>query len=550
MNDQKSIFESKPRVLIVDNNERIVNMYKELITLWGFSPVIAQGIGNSLLEDAKRKVMEFRCQIALVDLRLVDDLDEEDVSGLKLVPEIKPAVSLIVSASNDVAKIRQSDDIGAARYVGKGEGPGVLKKELKEVVSSVCAFGKDLAIEPYDVIDQVSKTLFKGDNIKFSDQLVDILCRLFPDVNGLRIEKLGKDHESSDISTVPRPRSVILRVYEKVGEDERQPVLVKIARTEKINEDVSRYEAHIRRQLVGHYTANLEGSTCAWDIGGAIYSYFGDAEIIPFSQYFQNEGAEKINQCLKHFFSTTWSAHYKRAKTVTDLTLLGHYHKVWGAEWYERAITFRDLDVSSIMGPERWEAIQAPHPIKWLENLGAKDETTPSKSKPTLIAVTHGDLHGDNILVDENNIAWVIDFERTGEGHALQDFVELESDIINRLKWTNENISDFYKLCIVITKQTEVQALDEGEIISTDGEIEKALQVISMVRSLAREATGISNFQEYLFGLLFNTIFRATITPDDPLSEHQKRALMLASIICHRLDHWNEPWPPNTWTLF
>jgi len=177
MNDQKSIFESKPRVLIVDNNERTVNMYKELITLWGFSPVIAQGIGNSLLEDAKRKVMEFRCQIALVDLRLVDDLDEEDVSGLKLVPEIKPAVSLIVSASNDVAKIRQSDDIGAARYVGKGEGPGVLKKELKEVVSSVCAFGKDLAIEPYDVIDQVSKTLFKGDNIRFSDQLVDIRCK-------------------------------------------------------------------------------------------------------------------------------------------------------------------------------------------------------------------------------------------------------------------------------------------------------------------------------------------------------------------------------------
>jgi len=99
----------------------------------------------------------------------------------------------------------------------------------------------------------------------------------------------------------------------------------------------------------------------------------------------------------------------------------------------------------------------------------------------------------------------------------------------------------------VLTKQAVIQPLEETEITLIDMEMRKALQTVTTIRSLAREITNISNFQEYLLGLLFNTLFRATITPDKPLTDHQKRALMLASIICHRLDHWDEAWPPQEW---
>ena len=539
-----------PRVLIVDNDPRTRESLDALISHWGYIPVIAEGEGEALIEDAKAKAKAHRCQVAIVDIRLLDDSDVKDKSGLDLVRQLKPAISSIVtSAFGNVDVVSESlEEKGASAFVAKESGPKVLKDKLEKVICKVCAAKKELVIGPLDVVNQVSRTLFKGGSIQFSDQFVDILYRLFPNVDGLRIEKLSKDYESSDISTVPRPKSVILKVYERIGENEMQPVLVKIARTKKINEEVSRYTAHIRQQLVGLYVPRLEDSTCAWDIGGAIYSYFGSADAVPFSQYFQKESAENIIQCLRHFFATTWSAHYQRAKIVTNESLYKHYCHVWGDEWYDRAVKFQDLDVGPIMGQKHWESIQAPHPIEWLVNLAMKDSSqTANPSHEILVAVTHGDLHGDNILIDENHIAWVIDFERTGEGHALQDFVELEADIINRLKFTSENSSAFYQLCLVITKQDEIQALNQDDINSTDQEAEKALQIISAVRSLAREATKISNFREYLFGLLFNTIFRATITPDDPLTDHQKRALMLASIICHRLDHWNEPWPPEEW---
>jgi hypothetical protein len=186
-------------------------------------------------------------------------------------------------------------------------------------------------------------------------------------------------------------------------------------------------------------------------------------------------------------------------------------------------------------------------PIAWFkQNFGDNSAEDKSMTSISALAVTHGDLHGDNLLVDENRNAWVIDFERCGEGHILQDFVELESDIINRLISSNEKLPSFYQLCLYVTQDTKLQGLNNTDQI-TDPNVKKSIQTISLLRKLAREISGISDARQYLLGLLFNTLFRATIMSDSARQIGQFRAMMLASIICHRLDHWNEPWPPKEW---
>jgi hypothetical protein len=288
-----------------------------------------------------------------------------------------------------------------------------------------------------------------------------------------------------------------------------------------------------------------------WDIGGAIYSYFGNLSVTPFYQYAKAEDLDNISTCLRNFFTSTWSKHYQNVKEKSNVSLFEIYRDVWGFKWYERILKFRDFHPDPMMRGKLWSEAQIPQPIDWLiRNVSENKKDDASRVKKTYIVVTHGDLHGDNLLVDENHNAWVIDFERTGEGHALQDFVELESDIINRLNCSEENFLDFFQLCVLLTKHKEIQPLNERDITFTDKEIQKALQTVSCIRSLAQEITNISNFQEYLLGLLFNTLFRATITPGKPLTDHQRRALILASIICHRLDHWDEPWPPEEWRRF
>ncbi|GLW90609.1 phosphotransferase [Actinokineospora globicatena] len=62
-----------------------------------------------------------------------------------------------------------------------------------------------------------------------------------------------------------------------------------------------------------------------------------------------------------------------------------------------------------------------------------------------LTCISHGDLHGDNILIAgdprQPNIS-LIDFETTHEGHICKDFARLESALLTRIfEWTAEEAS-------------------------------------------------------------------------------------------------------------
>jgi hypothetical protein len=177
----------------------------------------------------------------------------------------------------------------------------------------------------------------------------------------------------------------------------------------------------------------------------------------------------------------------------------------------------------------------------------------PSMVAATKIAVTHGDLHADNLLMDDTRYCWVVDFERTGKGHALQDFIELESDIINRIACARDVFPSFYHFCMTIAgSHTLGDPLPVSPFLA-DGETRKLLEVISVIRRLAVQCTDITDFRQYLLGLYFNTIFRATITSQEQKQKKELkdlRAWMLAGILCQRLAFWEEPWPPREWTKF
>ncbi len=543
------VLKISPRILVVDNDPRTCESLQELLSHWGYTVVTAKGDGEELLEDAQNKAREYRCQAAIVDMRLIDDFDADDKSGLDLVEKLKPTVSLIMSGHGDDRTASESlEDKGAVSFFGKQWSPIILKQKLEKVTCSTCANKKNLLIEPSQVLDDVIQILLKDIKVEFQDQVCDVLTRLFPNAHHLRIEKLGKEGDLTDYSTAPRPTSVILKVYENLADEELQPVVVKLARAEKIEKEVSSYRNHVWRRLVGLYNASLEDSIVLWDIGGAIYSYFGNLSVTPFYQYARIENLDKISDCLRNFFSLTWSKHYHNIKQRSGISLFNLYCDVWGSKWYERALELKDFNPATIMGKDLWEKAQAPQPIDWLiRNVADNKTNDASRAEKTYTAVTHGDLHGDNLLIDENHNAWVIDFERCGEGHVLQDFIELETDIINRIHINKENMYSFFQLCLAVTIPMEIRAIPVDDLELSPLEFRKSLEIISIIRTLAYEITGISNAREYLLGLLFNSIFRATIIPKGKLSYSQYRALMLASIICHRLDHWNDPWPPAEW---
>ncbi len=545
--DYSEILSTPLRVLVVDNNKDTAKIYKDLLELWGYKPILATGSGQPLLQDAKKKARESRCQMALVDLRLIDDFDNQDQSGLLLASQIKPTASIIITGYGTIQLAVESiQNQVAASFIIKGGPPEEIQEQLKRVASRTSASERSLQIGPPKTILTLAETLFEEKiTTPCRDQLLDVLARLFPAAHSLTLIKMNPVSSTSGFAEVPRPRSVIL----KIREDGLQPVIVKLARRHKIETEVERYNQYIRKRLGSLSAPDFEEFETLWDIGGIKFSYTGNIEKT-FEHLYKNEPVETIQHTLHRFFAHTWADHYQNARKVGNASLLELYRQVWEEDWIKRIETFPPLDPGQVMGPERWLRVEAPDPLAWFRQKILNDPDGPiGRAAETVIAVTHGDLHAGNLLIDDSNNAWVIDFERTGEGHALQDFIELESDLINRMLPGSEHLPFYHRLCFAVTAPAELGLL-ENDFGLAEPVNAKIIQTISIIRSLARECTGITDIHQYLVGLLFNTLFRATIiknTSDPSELKSQYRALMLASIICHRLDHWDEPWPPENW---
>ena len=542
-----NMLDTIPRVLIVDNDERTVRIYQDLVSHWGFSPVIAEGSGDDLLEDARRKAREHRCHLALVDMRLIDDSDEDDTSGLDLILQIKPTAGIVVSGHGSVkVAIKSVQEKGAASFVGKEDGPLAIKNALDAQILKKSASARKLKIAPGDLLHLIARTLFdESVPTQYYDQIVDVLAQLFPEAHHLRLEKFLPGYPASGLLTAPRPRSVVLKVHE----DDFQPVIVKFARPHKIVKESDRFKKYIDRRLVGSFCPKLDDYKVLWNIGAIKLSYVGNIDRT-FSQFFQTQPIEKIERSLEKFFTHTWSEQYKRIKKVSKSSLFDLYCSVWDDDWYQRALNFRPLAPADAMGLETWSKISAKDPLRWLiEDVASNRRKDASWVKETKVAITHGDLHADNLLIDDSDNAWVVDFERSGEGHALQDFVELESDIVNRMACGRDDFPSFYFLCLAVSGMKEIgdNSLFEGQHFTWDDDTEKLLKTVAVIRKLARQSTGIVDAREYLISLLFNTIFRATIIPPKTQEKNQQRALMLASMLCYRIEHWDDAWPPETW---
>ena len=543
--DFSNIEKFKPRILIVDNNPtaRIAN--QSLLLDLGYEPIIAMGSGNSLLADAKRKAQEKRCSLALIDLRLMDDDDDQDTSGLILAEEmgdkLRPIILSGYENPNVLRKMLQRHtEIG---FISKMDNRDIFQDTLDTEAAKVTAAKRKLIFENPEALDEIAKSPLGQHANEYPDQIADVFARLFPKAKKLRLEKLELRLASSKISTVPRPTSVVMKVYE----EDFEPVVVKLARAEKIEVEVTNYNTHIHRRMTGYFSARLERSSVLWDIGGAAYSYVGEFDVKTFSRYYEEKTTADIEECLTSFFGRLWGKHYEQARNETNVSLFKLYSKVWD-NWYEkRKMDYftEDFNGSNALS----EKIHTPEPIKWFKEKIAESPNDISTVDTTRIAITHGDLHGDNLLVDSQRNIWVIDFERCGEGHILQDFVELEADIFNRLEEHNADLAAYFKMCFTVLKQKNIQRFDTLECTSADPRIEKALRTISTLRSLAAQHTKIRDAREYLYGLLFNMIFRASMIHKSGLKNNQ-RSLWIASLICHRLDHWDDAcWPPAEFDL-
>lgn len=565
---------SPVRVLVVENDPQQRADTIETLKGWDCecyaaeAPADAEDAFSALLEDAILKAHCYRCHLALVDMRLRDDSDREDTSGLDLVGKLAPTVSIILSAygdTNTVSTALDSDlDIPKRAYtfLGKEAGPEALRKTIvKAIKSQWPCFRDQTEIDwAYSVPSSqyLIRRLFPSDPQIPGDEIEELLWCLYPDATVLHVESL--ESTDGEPSTGIRPRSIVIRVKE--GRKNEWDI-VKFARSDRPVDEFDNYRKYVDGGFPHRYHATLKGVVTLWDVRGARYEYVGNwGKMVLFRTFYRTKESSEICSVISKF-GDAWRDQYSRTRTVDEKqSVFESFRQVWGENWYERTrLANESLSKASDDFQGWFRQLRLSDPIVWLKQRveintgGGRDRSPHGVTK----AILHGDLQGDNCFVDEEHKdLWTIDFERTGPGPIVQDWVELENDILTRLaRYSIHNRQSILLLLASLASPIVADFWKPKPMVADDVQIQKAFATISELRKQAEKTTGLEHDTRlYRWGLLLNVCFRLTLVSENAAEAVQdgylstfELSLLVGAIVCRSLEHRaGETWPPQEWS--
>jgi DNA-binding response OmpR family regulator len=513
-----------PRVLVIDNDPQVGRHLEGILIPRHYVVRVVGGDQGDLLRRAAAEARAFHPHIAVVDLRLRDDYRDER-SGLTLLRELRSARCILYSNYLTPEVIQEaSDKYGVSTWVGKADSPDRLVQVIKERSRECCARRNQLTITwPESCTSHDVRRALAGKSLHVDEEDVeDLLRQLLAEHKAIALERLA--NHAGPFTAASRGHSVVLQVQVEGFE----PVVLKLAPRSEIEQETQRHKKHVDGRLGGSYYAQLKHSAGFWDVGGSRYTFIGSSLRTPpaFSAFYQKEtDPQVILRPLHHLFREVWWRHYQRPLAPYSGYLFDLYDQSLHLKRKLRRSTL-GKQAADFLGKAGLPLI---NPVTWIQE-NASESKFPAAGR----AITHGDLHGDNLFVDGEH-AWAIDFERTGPGHILRDFVELEVDIITRLApFSDEDPALFYRFARAIAAPEGLGSPFRADARLPDSaEIRKALEIIAGLRGLARELTHVEDVREYLWGLLCDAVFVASLTAEG--SVQRERALVLGAAVSERL---------------
>ncbi len=523
--------DNQARILVVDDDPRVQNDMVEFLIDEGYEAFAPEGAGLVLLERAKEAARSFRPHVAIVDISL--DGTRTNRSGITLLEELKSAWCILYSGrlSNELTREIQRNYLKVTWVDKEEEEMPTLLNLVRERAQEASALERKLLITKAEGWSEMTlKSLLGNDTSAPATLVDDILAQLFPGSHKLVLESL--DQSVVTLQSVSRGRSVVMKI---LHDGRAEPHFVKIAPADAIKREAANYKDYIDQNLFGSFHAILVGSVVFWDLGGVQYSFLdnGGNTLISFGDHYDRQSdIQEIIKPLRHFYQVTWSRLYEQASPAKEE--LGDYYKAV-FKLTDHLQSFETLD-EQIMLP----GIPIPllNPVQW---LGKHMYGSSGLSYRT--AVTHGDLHGNNLFVDGEH-AWVIDFERSCPGHILRDFIEMEVDIFTRLGPGSSGSEIYSELMLAGLLLTgRFWPILETDLYKhiTHPLVKKALEVIQENRRICVEMLRPSEFREYLWGLLFDLVYLLKLVDSDTVQ--RERTLLLGGIICERLKRGNRDWP-------
>ena len=253
-------------------------------------------------------------------------------------------------------------------------------------------------------------------------ELVELLHKLFAPAHSILVEPLAAGYSGTGVVKA-RP------FYPVQGGG--QQVVVKFGATEMIEQEAANYMQYVRHFVGdGRITALLEKQRTA-HLGGLMYSFLGarSQPMQDFGTFYAHADLARIKQVLDGLFHRTCGLWYANHGSLQPVNLTEMYQHQWSytTEQLQRIVR-RYLPRVQGQHTLTFTSLSSAPTARLCNPLDVLQTARPIV-RSTYLCTTHGDLNQRNILVDEHNTPWLIDFQNTGPGHILCDVAMLDTVI-------------------------------------------------------------------------------------------------------------------------
>ena len=523
------------RILVVDNNPRLREATQTLLNLKGYQTYTA-----STVENAAEIVQQERVHLALVDVRMRGDSDPYDKSGLEFAFRLDPVVAVVVTTAfqslPDMADLlRQTTVDRVIDYIPKKDGPQKLLDAVEQAFERI-EINFDLQIHWQSGLSRNHLLEELNDQSNppkiTSNDIEELFFKLFYEAKEIVVSPLvSVDYVRLSSQT----NSVVLRVdplYKKGGWG--TPVVVKLAGRENIVTEARNYDQSVKNFIVGFRRANLEKFVETHCLGGLIYSLIGTSlnQTMSLASFYDQRNTDATIATLESLIKDACRLWYAGRTHRREVDLAQMYVESVGLSVDKIHAALYESELEELVLNHRLKfpglAISLINPVQWYQKHNHWVTSV-------YTCYTHGDLHCENILVDDVGQLWLIDYFRTGEGHILRDIIELETDIKFNLLNVTEPRNLFKFEMAVLSPDYLGDALPPP--LFDDPELVKAYKVVAALREFAQRLLGPKvSMQEYYWGLFvmtLNVIRLKKIKP--PKKQH---ALLAAALLASRLQNW------------
>lgn len=521
---------SKPKILIADNVESVAKTYAEYLGLYGYQ---VQWVSTP--EECQRVLEEERIHLAILDLRMRDDSDEKDISGLTLAQQSNPRIpKIILTAFPSWEMVRESLRLGenglppAVDFASKLKGLPVFLQGVQKVFAQNVRINWDLKIEwkardHFSLARLIEPELADDQLPDRADELEDLFRKLYMHSERIKVDELLWQNRNR----------VALKVFSFAKDKTPEAMLVVCGRNEEIVAEGRNYQDHAPKSPKANET-RLQLTAETTRFAANVYALAGcDFEQVqPLDDLYRTDSGRTFTAALTSLCEQTladWrqgqenrvladrqtldelyraklhlsSAQLDQENLAERMRLMERRVAVLGMKIEEQKNSFTmHINGSSFSYPDPAQMVYRPT----------------ATGQPVLLINSPGLLLGDNVLTDSARQVWLTNFAGAGLSPVFWNYTALEA-AIRYDRAEASFLSQLWELEVCLIEES-FGKFRPGDF---DPMIRKPLRAIQELRRLAL-GEGPPDLSAYHLGMFYQAISRLVQFPN--LSQLTKTELI------------------------